>query len=122
MSEELLPCPFCGSEATCWKDQYGEFGVACNRVMCFEVSDRFESAELATEWWNRRAPLPQQDAMPEDVAEWIERLVLAKRNDMEYLVSRGFEKESLQFAVCDAALAYLDSQRRKEGTPQDGRS
>ena len=90
----LLPCPFCGGEATSWKDQHGNYGVACNTIRCFEVSDRFESSELAAEWWNRRAP-----AMPDDVRETI---VLLLR-----FAKYGHAEDNNIVARIKKALAYL---------------
>lgn len=58
MSEELKPCPFCGSEA--YIDGYlsGGFFVMCadDTNDCFQpITNKYDSVEEAEEAWNKRA-------------------------------------------------------------------
>lgn len=54
MSDELKPCPFCGSE--CWfvKDESGAY-VECMNGFCGSSSGKFVLRNQAIAAWNRRA-------------------------------------------------------------------
>jgi hypothetical protein len=59
VSDLLLPCPFCGSDALvrqCYHSMPREptFRVSCTYCLC-GTSDDFATAEAAAELWNRRA-------------------------------------------------------------------
>ena len=62
MSEKLLPCPFCGGEASAEQcvrvDYYGDWVVGCDNEQCRakpEVLAAIKSAAIAA--WNRRTLL-----------------------------------------------------------------
>ena len=64
MSEKLLPCPFCGGEASAEQcvrvDYYGDWVVGCDNEQCCakpEVLAAIKSAAIAA--WNRRTPAPE---------------------------------------------------------------
>ena len=69
MSEELKPCPFCGSEAfvvDCWEGIHGmNFYVLCQKCrITLSSSDgfmpkNFTSAKAAERAWNRRAEVKE---------------------------------------------------------------
>jgi hypothetical protein len=65
MSEKLLPCPFCGGEASAEQcvrvDYYGDWVVGCDNEQCCakpEVLAAIKSAAIAA--WNRRNPQPER--------------------------------------------------------------
>jgi hypothetical protein len=67
MSEKLLPCPFCGGEASAEQcvrvDYYGDWVVGCDNEQCCakpEVLAAIKSAAIAA--WNRRTPAPEGEA------------------------------------------------------------
>ena len=69
----LLPCPFCAGEASIeeWEDGESEFSVGCNDAGCLgheTLECRFETPEIATNTWNRRALQPKVVAKP---IEWV---------------------------------------------------
>lgn len=71
----LLRCPFCAGEASIeeWEDGESEFSVGCNDAGCLgheTLECRFETPEIATDTWNRRALQPKVVAKP---IEWGER-------------------------------------------------
>lgn len=58
---ELLPCPFCGGNATMWGacGQAPEQWVKCDR--CAASGDTSSGEDRAAKKWNRRAPLAMLD-------------------------------------------------------------
>lgn len=66
----LKPCPFCGSKARLFFDNYSVgFGVYCLResegLKCSAaVLAVYESEELAAEAWNRRTNVQQDNSKP----------------------------------------------------------
>lgn len=70
---ELLPCPFCGSQAALWEGNYaaGEWGVVCKNKKCevliapYELTDAESEdggLQAAVNLWNTRAtPAPVSD-------------------------------------------------------------
>ena len=65
---KLKPCPFCGGEATLFKDNYNRFGIMCENCNLYlgielecdeELFDgwraRIETPDEVVEAWNRRA-------------------------------------------------------------------
>jgi Lar family restriction alleviation protein len=71
MSEELKPCPFCGSDAVMGKiggfDQF--YYVDCTD--CETGTGGVDSETEAADQWNRRAPDPLLDAIHVAVNEAI---------------------------------------------------
>lgn len=65
MSDDLLPCPFCGGDARIWEDpsHSSAFFVGCDDPAgdCFGSIHWEETREKAIAAWNRRA-LPAIDA------------------------------------------------------------
>ena len=58
MATELKPCPFCGGEATIYKEN-GEVSIACSNCQCGTAfltgaSPIGKKIEVATRDWNRR--------------------------------------------------------------------
>lgn len=55
MSEELKPCPFCGSEDVVLQESIiypGEYYVCCN--VCGILTNRYSNRSLAISAWNKR--------------------------------------------------------------------
>jgi Lar family restriction alleviation protein len=68
VSQELKPCPFCGTSAAIFKSYHEDTGltqftVVCNRVACPAQGrtgpNRTEEKAIAA--WNRRAPAPDAE-------------------------------------------------------------
>lgn len=55
MTEQLLPCPFCGGKADF--SETNAWWVTCNE--CNAETDADMSPEGAAEYWNKRTPSPQ---------------------------------------------------------------
>lgn len=56
MTEELKPCPFCGSGAVTFHDaEDGGWGVICTNQKCECTLDRYAIRESAETAWNNRA-------------------------------------------------------------------
>lgn len=54
----LLPCPFCGGEATLNYDTiWQSWDITCNKD-CILTFETFDSKEVAISKWNRRTPTP----------------------------------------------------------------
>lgn len=61
MSDELLPCPFCGGEARLQHDTSSDYRrqwkylVICTNVeACWISGKEFDTPEAAATWWNTR--------------------------------------------------------------------
>lgn len=68
MSKKLKPCPFCGGNPYLFKDNFGKYGVACEKCnlwlgikvengvpLCDEWWEIFNTKKEAVRAWNRRA-------------------------------------------------------------------
>ena len=59
MSEiKLLPCPFCGGEATVYDDEYNHYAIGCK--LCCDVTPVTtweDTVEKASAIWNTRKPM-----------------------------------------------------------------
>lgn len=123
LTNELLPCPFCGSEAELqWESTQGF--VSCTNEECYATSTWFSSdnasevREYVTPKWNRRAgPQP----MPESVRETIAAALEGERNHI-WDYQNGWKRESETYKRLDsevkgidAALKWLESQPKGEG-------
>lgn len=75
MSEELKPCPFCGSHATIRQNFHG-FYVECDNIDCRAVGSWDLGASGAIEKWNTR---PLEDALRARVAELEAELLAARK-------------------------------------------
>lgn len=57
MTDKLLPCPFCGG------DRLKHFGKEIQCQQCQALgplpADGEVTRQIATDWWNRRAPTPE---------------------------------------------------------------
>ena len=55
---ELLPCPFCGSEAKIVKNEFGFVDVSCKVRSCrgYVKFLNYTKQEKAIEKWNKRTP------------------------------------------------------------------
>lgn len=59
--DNLKPCPFCGSPAELYGEEYMVWCRCSNKDCRCELITRFDEPEEAIEEWNRRA----SDAVPE---------------------------------------------------------
>ena len=76
MSEELKPCPFCGSEAEMLNYSENEWLVRC--PACDGMVERWRETEAeAIEQWNRRA----NDCLDRILGETPEKGVASKRGN-----------------------------------------
>jgi hypothetical protein len=66
MSEQLRPCPFCGSEAQVTGNGR-EYWVECLAGDCKSTGRFHEDDSIARVAWNRRAVSAAKDAQHEDV-------------------------------------------------------
>lgn len=126
MSEELKPCPFCGSDAHIdGGEDYG-FYATCGSADCFccvgEAYDRdampehmFIERDAAIAAWNRRAPMTALTPAGEHneaieaarrIVDWDDNGRLA---DDEWLVERN---ETAIIAICRALLSSPRDLRR----------
>jgi Lar family restriction alleviation protein len=75
MSEQLLPCPFCGGAAVVKATEFGRYQkLPASYIECSqcEIGTKFsQTVTAATKEWNRRVTTP---ALPDDVAELIKEL------------------------------------------------
>jgi hypothetical protein len=55
--EELKKCPFCGGEATTYKNKAGFFGVMCKDTPFCCTMTGYNTREKAIEAWNTRKPV-----------------------------------------------------------------
>lgn len=62
-SEELKPCPFCGSEAWLFEGEGKEFFVYCTNHDCNAEGRIMDDRAKAVRRWNRRVP---NDAQQKD--------------------------------------------------------
>ncbi len=71
MSEELKPCPFCGSSGAILDEPLNEdeYGCFCN-ALCGAIGPCDEDGEKAVEFWNTR---PIEDALRARIAELEEK-------------------------------------------------
>lgn len=112
MSDELLPCPFCGGEASIVQHEKGKWLVFCADVYGCGTEGWYEVTPTdAIAAWNRRTP-----TMPDSVRATM-REALEFWRDMIHSSDEvnGFTTEGGRTTlVCiDAALAWIDAQ---EGT------
>lgn len=67
MTKELLPCPFCGSEAKIIHDTSSDYerqwtwGIECTSAVCEARVNNYTSEDSAVTWWNRRQCLSISD-------------------------------------------------------------
>ncbi|MBQ7577610.1 MAG: Lar family restriction alleviation protein [Synergistaceae bacterium] len=55
MSEQLKPCPFCGSEKVeLYRDGKGDYFINCKNCMCL-VSGFYRTKRESLQVWNTRA-------------------------------------------------------------------
>jgi Lar family restriction alleviation protein len=86
MSEQLLPCPFCGGEAEFYIDGHGYSGVYCQ--VCGATSGEIgistdDKYKLLADAWNTRAPETElRDALKLCV-EALEINLCRSQNDQE---------------------------------------
>jgi len=92
MSEELKPCPFCGSKNVMIDDL---FDNGTNTVFCGECqskSSNFCHFDSAIEQWNTRAPqnewISVDDELPENITT-IDLLINAKRRRIDCVFMNG---------------------------------
>lgn len=99
MSETLLPCPFCGSEAMTWgPDLPGELFVSCSNPQCagHTACDR-------PEHWNRR----DDAALSRARAEERERAARIARNRYKFWdQDSGVECDATACADISTAILY----------------
>jgi hypothetical protein len=72
MNDPLLPCPFCGSQASVYQEIWHEkiyWNVACTEANCFcypsDTEASYETEESAIKAWNHRTPPPASMKWPE---------------------------------------------------------
>ncbi len=77
---EILPCPFCGSNAAVDGDHYHGFNAQCDECGTRVTDCAFSDEAKAAEAWNRRAPLmpvpgwQKPETAPEGALVWIAQL------------------------------------------------
>jgi DNA-directed RNA polymerase subunit RPC12/RpoP len=54
MSNQIKPCPFCGSEAAWFSYPDGTYEMKCRNPMCLSKSSRWDDVNEAIAAWNRR--------------------------------------------------------------------
>jgi Lar family restriction alleviation protein len=114
MTQELLPCPFCGGEA--WVADFGDISplwlVGCN--LCDATMDAgYDTKELAIAAWNRRQREPSGCAMPDEVRLAIEAILFDATLHFGKLASEhGYRLDQIarleqpkEFAIVRAYLA-----------------
>lgn len=71
MSNELLPCPFCGSECEMMIES-SDWMVGCKNEDCYAIGQSFHSRQEATDWWNRRkeAQMSNEQWVPVEDGEY----------------------------------------------------
>ena len=90
MSDELLPCPFCGSSAATWEDTSSDYRnnwtwcVSCCNERCGGRSLDFKEKQDAIDQWNKR---------PSTEPESLETNMLAIAPDV-YLVNWNESQET----------------------------
>lgn len=98
MSDELLPCPFCGGEARI--ETYA--GTACAVVcqMCHggTMTMRFDDAQLAVDAWNRRA---------ERTCRMLPGRTAGTVTARYETPGGGFVNEEFSYAVCSECGAHV---------------
>lgn len=68
VTQDLLPCPFCGGVAELTGHQAPEFWVRCDRIGCKSSTEAFGSKDKAIAAWNTRQS---------HTTEWQDKLVEA---------------------------------------------
>ena len=110
MSEELKPCPMCGSSdiEPSGDNGYGAFWVCCNGCGLATSEVGPANQEQANERWNRRAQ-PAADALTAQAAE-IEALTIQRDLNVRQcdFYQSQFEALRAELARLKAALSWLD--------------
>lgn len=74
MSEvELLPCPFCGGEATTFQKKFidgRKFGIMCKETFCCIIPANFNKKEDAIKAWNTRKQMDDIVDRLEEASFW----------------------------------------------------
>lgn len=100
MSEELKPCPFCGSSnVEIIEGVFGKYG-ACRSCCAYGPDSASGCAESAAEKWNRRhvpgesnSPAPVEEPHETDHTVWITELELRIAKLERYVRSEQALKE-----------------------------
>lgn len=86
--EELLPCPFCGSDRVdFWDTESTDHPYQIICIRCCNGTDRCRTEEIAIKKWNTRKPMERIVARLEEmfkhhsVTKTVQRLVLETVKD-----------------------------------------
>lgn len=115
MSDELLPCPFCGAQPVVRNPRWTNDSMYAYCVSCDARGPYGENKKTAIAAWNRRTP-----TMPADVrATMREALTYRKAQTEKFVATVGrygltSSEHANRIAAIDAALAWIDAQ---EATP-----
>jgi hypothetical protein len=81
MSNELIPCPFCGGEAEVMIESSYYFG-GCKVEECQASGLWHVERDVAVAWWNRRASVwPTGDVAAAQLAEALYEYVVTEDDD-----------------------------------------